>query len=142
MRPKHRPRADVVVVEGDWDSPSLVHMFSLTSDHDSHANKLHELARGLRSYLSGAGVDRVMVRRADVNRRASASQEAPKVRLLAEGALAAAAREKVEDVHVLTGKELAGRTTAGKKADLDARADAKLPDSDKEAAAAALAGLV
>jgi len=135
-----RPAARVVVGVGAWNAASEEETFELTSNKDDTATVLHELASGLRSHLSGLSADRVVIRRADRQRVAS-NADGPRVRLLAEGALAAAARSEVTDVVVLPGKDLADRTPAQSKDDLDAEAARQLPSAPVEAAAAALAGL-
>lgn len=140
MARKGRPTASVVVVDGGWGSASLVQQFDLTSNTDDFATVLHELGSSLRSHLSGLAADRVLIRRADVARVPS-NKEGPRLRLLAEGALTAAARAEVEEVHALTGKELADRSPASSKADLDSEAAQQVPGSPIEAAAAALVGL-
>lgn len=138
---KGRPAADVVILDGDWSSPQPVSTFALTSSHDDTATQLFDLASGLRSRLKGTGVDRVVVRRADRPRKAS-NKDGPRLRLLAEGALAAAARTEVEDVIVMPGRDLASGTPAGSKAALADEAEQRLTGQPAEAAEAALSGLV
>jgi hypothetical protein len=140
MASKGRPSADVVVAEGSWGSAVEIERFELTSNKQELATIFYELASGLRSHLAGLHADRVVIRRADVPTRAS-KKEGPRLRLLAEGALVGAARAEVEDVLVLTGKELAARSPTASKDDLDAEAERQLAGSPVEAAAAALAGL-
>jgi hypothetical protein len=137
---KGRPAAQVVVLDGTWGAVTEASSFELTSNKHDLATILHELEGGLRSQLSGLKADRVAIRRADLQR--ASMKEGPKVRLLAEGALAAAARAEVTDVLLLNGKELADRSPASSKGDLDAEAESQLPDHPTEAAAAALSGLV
>jgi hypothetical protein len=138
---KSRPAARVVVLDGAWGSATEIQRFDLTSSTDDLATILHDLGSGLRSHLSGLGADRVVIRRADLPAVAS-KREGPRVRLLAEGALAGAARDEINDVLVLPGKDLGGRTPAGSKAGLDAEAALLVQASHVEAAAAALSGLV
>jgi hypothetical protein len=140
MTAKQRPTAHVVVLEGGWGSPSVVEAFDLTSAEEDKPTQLTRLAAGLRSRAKGLRPDRVIIRRADYFRVAS-SAEGPRMRLLAEGALTAAAKEVVDDVLLLTGKDTAALSPAASKADLEQHADAVLPDLYVEAAAAALAGL-
>jgi hypothetical protein len=64
------------------------------------------------------------------------------MRLLAEGALASSARATVDDVLLISGRELAARSPASNKDALDKHASNTLPDSPAEAAAAGLVGLV
>jgi hypothetical protein len=136
---KGRPAAQVVVLDGAWGSAKEQEHFELTSNKDDLATVLHELASALRSHLTGLDADRVVIRRADL--QVASRKEGPRIRLLAEGALAGAARAEVTDVLMLTGKDLAARSPSKSKDDLDAEAAAQVPRSPVEAAAAALAGL-
>lgn len=138
---KGRPAARVVVLDGAWGSATEHERFELTSNRQDIGTILHDLASGLKSRLSPLKADRVVVRRADMARVPS-NRDGPRLRLLAEGALAAAARSEVTDVVVLAGKDLAQRSLAASKNDLDAEAATQVPGSPVEAAAAALAGLV
>jgi hypothetical protein len=140
MTAKQRPTAHVVVLEGSWASPSVVEAFDLTSVDEDKPTQLTRLAAGLRSRAKGLEPDRVVIRRADYFKVAS-SAEGPRMRLLAEGAMAAAAKEVVDDVLLLTGKDTATFSQAASKADLEAHAGAVLPGLHVEAAGAALAGL-
>lgn len=141
MPKKGRPAARVVVLDGSWGSATEHERFDLTSNKQDIGTILHDLASGLKSRLSALKADRVVVRRADMARVPS-NLDGPRLRLLAEGALASAARSEVADVVVLAGKDLAQRSPAASKNDLDAEAAAQAPGSPVEAAAAALAGLV
>jgi len=140
LRSKGRPAAHVAVLEGSWASPIQLDSFDLTSVHTDIATQLSDLAAGLSSHLSGLNADRVVIRRADRPQHAS-NAEGPRVRLLAEGALAAAAKIAVDDVIVLSGKDLAARSPASSRDALDAHAVSALPGTQVEAAAAGLAGL-
>ncbi len=141
MTGKGRPTARVVVVDGNWANPARVDGFELTSTDDGTPTQLATLAAGLRSRIKGLAPERVVVRRADLPAVAS-KKEGPRLRLLAEGALVASAREEVSDVLLLTGKDLAARSQAASKADMDTYAGSVLPSENVEAAAAALVGLV
>ena len=136
---KNRPAASVVVLSGNWGSPVEVDHFELTSNKDDLPTLLHELGSGLRSHLSGLAADRVVIRRADV--QVASRKEGPRLRLLAEGAMAGAARSEVRDVILLPGKDLAAKSPATSKDDLDTQAAGRVPNSPVEAAAAALVGL-
>jgi hypothetical protein len=140
MSTKGRPAARVIDVQGAWGSVTDVQSFELTSNKQDLATILYELASGLRSHLAGVGADRVVIRKADFF-KISSRQEGPRLRLLAEGALAGAARGEVEDVLVLTGKELADRSRATSKANLEAEAERQISGIPVEPAAAALSGL-
>jgi hypothetical protein len=129
----------VVVLEGSWESPTEKRRLELTSTKSDLATALLDLAKGLRSLISGVKPDRVVIRKADVGQ--ASRKEGPKLRLLAEGALAAAAREELDDVQVLTGKELADRSPAKSKPELDKLGTELGQASHGEAAGAALAAL-
>jgi hypothetical protein len=129
------------VLEGSWSAPLQVDTFELTSAQDDRATQLYDLAAGLGSRLSGLNADRVVIRRADRPQRPS-NAAGPRVRLLAEGALASSARAAVDDVVILNGKDLASRSPASSRDALDAHASTVLPTSQTEAAAAALVGLL
>ncbi len=136
---KGRPTARCVLVEGTTSAPTFVEAFDLTSSNDTLPEQLHDLATGLRSRLSGLKPDRVVVRRADVPPKPS-NKEGPRLRLLAEGALVAAAMDEVRSVTVVPGKDLAAMAGYD-KAGLDDHAAASLPTAPLEAAAAAIVGL-
>jgi hypothetical protein len=140
MTTKGRPTARVVVLDGDWATPSTVEAFELTSTDDDKPLQLAALAAGLRSRVKGLTPDRIVIRRADL--QVASKKEGPRVRLLAEGALAASAREEVDEVLLLTGKDLAAKSPAASKADMDTHAKSVLPGTPVEAAAAALVGLL
>lgn len=141
MASKGRPSAAVVTLDGSWDSPSVGGSFQLTSGTDDLATQLFDLSRGLRSHLSGAAADRVVIRRADLP-PTSSRKEGPRKRLLAEGALIAAAREHVERVIVKNGKELAEACPLSGKEALDAYAGRVAPGESDQAVASALVGLI
>lgn len=138
---KGRPAADVVVLDGAWGAPVHVTTFKLTSTHDDLPTLLQDLSAGLASRLTGLGVDRVVVRRADKPTRPS-NYEGPRTRLLAEGAVTASAKATVNDVLLADGKTLGGRCPAGSKPALEAEATKLLAGQPLDAAAAALSGLV
>jgi hypothetical protein len=140
MSTKGRPAAHIVDADGSWGAVTDTQSFELTSNKQDLATILYELASGLRSHLAGVRADRVVIRRADYF-KISSRHEGPRLRLLAEGALAGAARGEVEDVLVLTGKELADRSRATSKDNLEAEAARQMPGCPREAATAALSGL-
>jgi hypothetical protein len=137
---KGRPAASAVLVDGTWGAPNTLDTFELTSAATDLPSQLRDLADGLRSRLKGLAPNRVVIRRADY--APASNKPGPRLRLLAEGALAAAARAEVTEVVLLEGKDLAAKSPARNKADLDQHAAAVLPNTPKEAGAAALAGLV
>lgn len=140
MPSKKRPSARLVALDGTWGVAVVTKSFELASSTDDVATQLVDLTRGLRSYLSGASADIVVLRRADQSPIGSRA-EGPRRRLLAEGALIAGAREEVEKVLVKTGKELAEASPATNKAALDRHAEAVAPGEECQAVAAALVGL-
>jgi hypothetical protein len=113
--------AVVAELEGSWAAPVLRSSFELGGNSDDLATQLSDLARSFRSYLSGANADQVVVRKADYQKQAG-NKDGPRVRLLAEGAMAAAARDEVETVLVKSGKECAELSPAVNKDDLDSEA--------------------
>ena len=140
MTSKKRPSARVVALDGTWDVAVVAKSFELTSSADDLATQMLDLTRGLRSYLSGADANAVVVRRADQSPIGSRAEGPPR-RLLAEGALIAGAREEVEMVLVKSGKELAEASPATNKAALDQHAESVAPSEECQAVAAALVGL-
>jgi hypothetical protein len=136
---KGRPAARAVLLDGSWSAPKALDEFELTSAATDLPTQLRDLADGLRSRLKGLTPERVVIRRADY--APASNKPGPRLRLLAEGALAAAARAEIADVVLLEGKDLAARCPAGKKSALDLHASTALPNAPAEAAAAALAGI-
>ena len=140
MTTKGRPAARCVVVEGTYANRQVVEEFELTSAPNLDiATQLRDLAGGLNSRLAGLKPDRLVVRTADFAR--ATTKEGPRLRLMAEGALASAARELVGVVVVANGKALAERAHEPSKAALDALGAAASTEAP-EATAAAFAGLV
>jgi hypothetical protein len=135
-----RPLADVVIVDGNYDSPQIFEEFTVTC-HSSGglASQIHDLATAIRTRATGLKPDRVVVRRADRSPMPR-NQEGPRARLLAEGAIVSAAADQISDVILGMGKELGDRSRAGSKEALDAYA-ISLNGARPEATAAALAGL-
>ena len=140
---KGRPTTRLVVIDSS-DPSALVSSPSFPCDDVDLATHLHDAAEAVRSALHGAGVERVVVRRADRPPKAP-NTEGPRLRLLTEGAITSAARSVVVDTRIGTGKDT-GEWHGTKKATLDAEAAAfistvRLRDDYLEAVAAALAGL-
>jgi hypothetical protein len=139
----NRPKTRLVVIEDATPGVIEIHA-EFTADDVDLATQLHDAGEAVGSRLDGLGVDRVVVRRADRPPRAS-NAEGPRLRLLTEGAVTAAARAEVVDTRVGTGKET-GIWHGTNKATLDGAARAVLTASGLDegycdAAAAALAGL-
>ena len=144
MLSDRRPAVRLVVLS-DAASPAVVEASEeYTSDDVDVPTQLHEIAKAVGSRLQGHVVDRVIVRRADVPKRAN-NNEGPRRRLLAEGAATSAARAKVVDTRIGTGKDIgAWYGTSKNLVDDDAARLAKASSMNSkfvEATAAALAGL-
>lgn len=133
----------ICVLDDSSGTPTIADAEEISADDVEVVEQLLAVARGVESRLKGLAVDRVVVRRADVPTVAS-KKDAPRIRLLTEGAAAAAARAAVQDTRLAMGAEAAhwyGRS----KSDLDKAGAALVVKAGKhakfgEAAAAALAG--
>jgi hypothetical protein len=132
------------VLDDGPGSPTITDAEEIAADDVDVVEQLLAVARGVESRVKSLGVDRVIVRRADVPMVAS-KKDAPRIRLLTEGAAAGAARAAITDTRLAMGVELA-HWCSQSKSDLLAAADALVAAAGKhskygEAAAAALAGL-
>jgi hypothetical protein len=117
-----RPTARAVLLDDVSGSPMVVDKFALTGDNVEFAQQLLDLSKGTSSSIRGMRPNRVVVRRADFP-PAGSRAEGPKLRLLAEGAICAAAREHIPDTHLATGAEIGGWDGRGKAAvEVDAKA--------------------
>ena len=141
---KGRPAVFIVVM--DSTSPTAVtHSEAIPSVQADLPQQIHDAAEAVRSRLKGLGVDRAVVRRADVPVKPS-KFEGPRIRLLMEGAITSAARSVVVDTRLGTGRELAVAMGVS-KATVDAAALAATTaaglrsDQFGEATAAAHVGL-
>lgn len=144
MATPKRPVLRIVVVDGSSGSAAVERVEEISADDVNIVEQLFNFARAVESRIRGLKVDRVIVRRADVPTHAS-KKDAPRLRLLTEGAATGAARSFVVDTRLAMGKEL-GQWYGNPKADLDAAGTALVaaagePSKYGEAAAAALAGL-
>jgi hypothetical protein len=139
-----RPTGRLVVLT-DASGTAVVEVTAdLPGDAVPLPTQLHDAAEALRSRLTGLAVDRAVIRRADQPPRAT-NKEGPRLRLLMEGALTAAARGVVVDTRIGTGKDT-GTWFGSSKAGVDAEADRVLaanssPSRFRHATSAALAGL-
>lgn len=133
-----RPRVRVVVMEGTRAAPSLVESFELTTSEPAIVEQVHDLATNFGNRVTGLAPERVMIQRADYFRIAS-NADGPRSRLIAEGALASAARTRVKDTRMKSGRDVA--QDAGENKDvLEAAARAVVSDDAfVEAASAAIA---
>jgi hypothetical protein len=138
------PTARVVVVEGPMVSASLIDAYEVAAPQAELAGMLAEIAEAVASRAHGLGIDKVIVRRADKSQRPS-NQEGPRIRLLAEGAIAASVRAVVPTTVIRDGVH-AGMLLGPDKAAMDIAAGALLVAAGEnakyvEAAGAALAAL-
>jgi hypothetical protein len=142
-----RPTARGILIEPGSPSPTIIDSFALTGDDVDFPQQLVELSRATHSRMSALAPDRVLIARADfVPADARSRKEGPKLRLLAEGAIAAAARGVVTDTFIGTGQEIGQWDQTSKeqvkiKATAMVRA-ANLPLKWVEATMAAIGALV
>lgn len=133
-----------VVLSDDTGSPVVIDSFAVTNDESDLATRLFDMAQAVRTRIATLGPTSVVIRRADFPPTGS-RKEAPKVRLLAEGALTSASRAKCEGTFLATAKEIGGWCSTDKAGlDADARDLVKaagLPQKYFPAASAALGGL-
>lgn len=142
VKPK-RSALRICVVEDGGGTPTLSHAEEISADDVELVEQLFTVARGVESRLKGLSVDRVVVRRADIPMVGN-KKDAPRIRLLTEGAASGAARAAIQDTRLAMGVELA-HWYGQSKSDLDnagAGLVAAAGEHGKygEAAAAALAG--
>jgi hypothetical protein len=138
-----RPALRLCILDDAAGNPAVTHAEEISADDVDVVEQLFTVARGVESRLKGLDVDRVIVRRADVPTVAS-KKDAPRIRLLTEGAAVGASRAAIPDTRLAMGVELAHWYGQAKN-DLDAAAVARVAAAGKhskygEAAAAALAG--
>jgi hypothetical protein len=146
-KPK-RPTAWMVLLDDGGQTPvgddisgvTVLEQFAFTSADEPYPSILAMFASNLRVRLRDRAVDAVTVRRADKPQRPN-NTDGPRYRLLAEGALAGAAREIVPATSLRTGADI-GQAWGGSKAGTDTLG-AQIATDPKyaEAAAAALAAL-
>jgi hypothetical protein len=138
-----RPTIRLVVIDDSSGSAVIQKAEEIPADNVDTVEQLFHAARAVESRIKGLGVDRVVVRQADA--MYASRKEGPRLRLLIEGAAAAAARAVVVDTHLAAGKDLG--TWCGKaKADVDADGATLVSNANQhpkygEATAAALGGL-
>ena len=144
MASKAVPTVRVVVADGPAASAVVVDAFEVAAPQQETAGMLSEIAQAVASRAKGLAVGRAVVRRADKSQRPN-NQEGPRVRLLTEGAVAAALRPPVPAAVIRDGDHCAALLGVD-KATMQAQATALLaaaghPAKYDEPAAAALAGL-
>lgn len=108
-----RPTARGVLLDDAGGALTVADTFELTGDDVEFAQQLHDLAKATSSRLQALQPQRVVVRRADFP-PAGSRKEAPKLRLLAEGAITASAREHVPATYLGTGQEIGAWDGRGK----------------------------
>lgn len=145
METEGRPTARGVVIDSGSNPPAIVDSFAFTGDDVEFTRQLFELSQATRSRIAALSPDRVVVCRADFP-PAGSRRPGPKLRLLAEGAIAAAAREAAPATYLATGKDI-GEWDCTSKDEVRAKAKAMVQASGMplkwvEAAAAAIGALV
>lgn len=137
-------RLRAVVVDDATGQPAIETSFERSGLGSDLAASLRDTAKAFGTKVKTLAPDVVVVRRADNSPRAS-RLDAPKIRLLMEGAVTAAACAECAKTFVVTGADLAGWTGLDKKV-LDDRGKtlatgAGLAQRYTEAAATAIAAL-
>lgn len=119
---------------------SLDQEFDLTTAEQDWARICSQYAQDVSGRVRSLSLDIVVVRRADFHRN-SRGGDGPKLRLVVEGAITAAAMAHVANTHLRTGVVCAGEYPDEKDA-MDAAGKGLVSRTDRgEAAAAALSGL-
>lgn len=120
---------------------SVVDEFEFTTTEEDWAHICRQYHRDTDARVSSLAPDAVIVRRADFHRDRG-NNDGPRLRLIVEGAVTAAATAHVANTHLRTGAACAERYGSSKVAmDADGRGLASKAIW-KEAAGAALSGLV
>lgn len=113
--------------------------FEIKADQLNRAVQLGDAAANVSGRLRSLQPDVVVVRRADRPVKPS-NQEGPRLRLLMEGAITAAAHQVIADTRLRNGKDCGAAYRVSKDV-LDAEASALHGGKFKEATAAALSGI-
>lgn len=113
--------------------------FEIKADQMDRAVQLGDAAKNISGRLRSLQPDVVVVRRADRPLKPS-NQEGPRLRLLMEGAITAAAHEVIANTRIRNGKDCGAAYQATKDL-LDREASVVHGGKFKEATAAALSGL-
>jgi len=119
---------------------TIVEIFEVPTADEDRAKQLKDLAETVSARIRTLNPDIVVIRRADLPPRSS-NKEGPRIRLMATGAVAAAARILVPQTVIRDGKEC-GAAYGANKQKVDADASTLVNDRLRDAAAAALAGLI
>lgn len=145
-----RPVVRVVLLRDPFGAdqlPALEDMtleteFDLTLPDDDWAELAIGYFRAVSGRVSTLSPDIVIVRRADMPARPT-NKDGPRLRLVVEGAVTAAAHEHVANTHLRTGVACAHAYHRSSKAVLDADAAGLVERSNRaQAAAAAMSGLI
>lgn len=116
--------------------------FELTSAEEDWAKLARDYGQGASARISSLQPGAVVIRRADRPQRPN-NKDGPRVRLVIDGALAAASYLHVANTHLLTGAACAGAYDRSNKNALDVAAGGLASKAVRmEAASAALAALV
>lgn len=143
-----RPVVRAVLLNDPFDAstvPTLADVsvskeFDLTTTHTRWEKIAGQFYADVSGRITTLKPDIVIVRRADFH-RSRGNADGPKIRLVIEGAISAAAIGHVANTHLFTGVEC-GRLYGRDKKDMDADAKTKVAKEDRaEAAAAGLSGL-
>ena len=111
-----------VVVDDRSGSPAVTDRFEITNDDGDLPTRLYDMAEAIRTRVDSLEPDAVAIRRADFPPTGS-RQEAPKVRLLVEGALASGARSRCKSTYLGTGRDI-GTWCGADKSSVEADAQA------------------
>ena len=138
-----RPAIRLVLVDDSSGSAVIETVEEITSAPVDTVEQLFQASRAVESRIKGLNIERVVVRQADVMH--ASRSPGPRLRLLVEGAITAAARVVVPKTHLGAGKDL-GHWCGSSKAAVDDEGAELVARAGKhakygEAAAAALAAL-
>lgn len=145
-----RPAVRVVLLSdslGVTQTPTLaditvVDEFELTSAEEDWAKLARDYGQAASGRISSLQPGAIIIRRADRPQRPN-NKDGPRVRLVIEGALAAAAYQHVANTHLLTGAACASAYDKSNKNALDMAAGGLVSKAVRmEAASAALTALV
>src|SRR4051812_19708670 len=101
-----RPALRFCILDDAGGAAAVSHAEEISADDVDIVEQLFAVARGVESRLKSLGVDRVIVRRADVPTVAS-KKDAPRIRLLTEGSAVGASRAAIVDTRLAMGVDLA-----------------------------------
>lgn len=141
MQGDYKATAYCIIVDDSSGVPAVSDQFEITNDEADLSTRLYDMAETIRTRVDSLAPDRVVIRRADFPPTGS-RQEAPKVRLLAEGALVSGARSKCVATYLATGRDIGGWCGSDKASvDADAKSLVKAAGLAQKFSAAASAAL-